>query len=543
MGISLGWVVFLAAGVTAAPPADKTAAQITYTVKFIEANGVAWREAVFTRLKPVARQGAATVWTLPERDCIQLTDRIMESPTGKVLHTPRVVAFAGVPATIRVRENRTFVTQVAWNGEDAAPRGMPQEMRVGWHTTLVGRKLDQGILVKMVFEDTNVRAVHKVSLNSACAIGTAKFEQARTEAAACNGETASSCPFAHEVNALECGSSCCDAKNAVPEKAIQKVSAVCTAVEPRECDSVERLAMNLDPHELAASMLCFKTKSEPAQHALHSPTDLNIAPVAGRYVCGTWLVSEARENTVDLPEIANQEVLGEWLIPNGECLLVSFGPYTVADKDGKAVVRERLAIVEAEETNAVAMNSGFRFNFTPAPPFATVPHPAPAPVAPMPAPAPLPGPPVAIDPSTTAPASNLPRLSNKLPTPAAPSRSMPQGVHADGSKANLPPLPDDEMDESTESESGEALPSPQTKKTRKLKKEPATDAGTTKASYAPRPSSTVFLPSVFLPGASVGFQFLLPIRPLSIRLPFNQRLEIEIFGRVVPDTRATNVAK
>ena len=55
--------------------------------------------------------------------------------------------------------------------------------------------------------------------------------------------------------------------------------------------------------------------------------------------------------------------------------------------------------------------------------------------------------------------------------------------------------------------------------------------------------SNSIAPSVFLPGASVGFQFLLPLKPLSLRLPFNQRLEIEIFGRVVPDTRAADSDK
>jgi hypothetical protein len=132
----------------------------------------------------------------------------------------------------------------------------------------------------------------------------------------------------------------------------------------------------------------------------------------------------------------------------------------------------------------------------------------------------------------------------KLPTPATPSRSFPQGIHTDGSKAKLPPLPDDEMEnDPSESESAEPLPSPQTKKPRNPKPKPASDAATTKAVFTPPRSSTVFLPSVFLPGASVGFQFLLPIRPLSIRLPFNQRLEIEIFGRVVPDTRVSAGAK
>jgi hypothetical protein len=129
-----------------------------------------------------------------------------------------------------------------------------------------------------------------------------------------------------------------------------------------------------------------------------------------------------------------------------------------------------------------------------------------------------------------------------MPMPAVPDRSFPQGIHTDGSKAKLPPLPEDEMDDdSSDSESSEPLPSPQTKKPRKPK--PAGDAGTTKATFVQPRSSTVFLPSVFLPGASVGFQFLMPLKPLSLKLPFNQRLEIEIFGRVVPDTRAAESDK
>ena len=128
--------------------------------------------------------------------------------------------------------------------------------------------------------------------------------------------------------------------------------------------------------------------------------------------------------------------------------------------------------------------------------------------------------------------------------PAVPSRSFPQGVHVDGSKAKLPPLPEDEMDDDSaesESESAEPRPSPQTKQPRKAK--PTADESTTKASFVRPKSPTIILPSVFLPGSSVGFQFLLPITPLSIKLPFNQRLVIEIFGRVVPDTRVVETAK
>ena len=74
--------------------------------------------------------------------------------------------------------------------------------------------------------------------------------------------------------------------------------------------------------------------------------------------------------------------------------------------------------------------------------------------------------------------------------PAVPSRSIPEGIHVDGSKAKLPPLPDDEMDDdSAESESAEPRPSPQTKKPRKAEPTPA-DEGTTKASLSPDPNDT-----------------------------------------------------
>jgi hypothetical protein len=117
--------------------------------------------------------------------------------------------------------------------------------------------------------------------------------------------------------------------------------------------------------------------------------------------------------------------------------------------------------------------------------------------------------------------------------PMMPSRTFPQGIHADGKPADLPPLPADEAEDDSPSESSEPMPSPQTKKPHRAP--PATDSGATKAEYTRPRSSTVFLPSLFMPTPSVGFQFLLPIKPLSFKLPFGQRLELEIYGRVVRD--------
>jgi hypothetical protein len=427
MGVALLWVTFALAGVAADSPAERGQVQISYGVRMVDTEGVGWREAVFSRLKPVTRQGAATVWTLPQDAMSALLNEVTKNATGTITQAPRVTAFNGAHATIQCRGNRQLVTQASWTGGQQSPQAMPEDVRIGWHTTLVGRKLDQGILVKMVFEDTEIRAVHSV-----------KFHR---EAA---GEIAPS----FKVN---------------------------------EAELIE------------ADIAWFESGCK----------DRGVQKVA-----------------LEVPEIGSQEVLGEWLIPNGEGLLVSFGAYTVADKNGKAVVKERLAIVEAGEAcNSSAVHQA------------------------IPEPSATYGPPISIPrlspPSVYVPppAPVEPIASVPMAVPSVPSRSIPQGVHADGRPADLPPIPADETEEDkSASESAEPRPSPQTKKPHPPK--PAADSAATKTAYAAAKSPTVFLPSLFLARPSVGFQFLLPLKPLSLRLPFSQRLEIEIYGRIVPEPQA-----
>jgi hypothetical protein len=449
MKFALGWIVCALAGVGAAPQVESSAAQIAYTVRVVEAEGVCWREAVFTRLKPVTRQGAATVWTVTRDTTDRLLAEVLKNPTARILQAPRVTTFAGVPASISSRRNQQLVTLANWDGDEARPDGGSEAVRVGWHTTMVGRKLDQGILVKLVLEDTEIRAIHCVKLK-------------RT------GEPTCSSPA--------------QSKGSEPQVFIGSGKAA----------------------DLTA--ICYGL-GDPA---------CTEGPCTEKQACCSLAGSgvkdqEVQQAAIEIPEIGSQEVLGEWLIPRGEFLLVSLGAHTIADRNGKAVVKERLAIIGAEEISlptAVHPQSG-----------ATSAVPAAVPALPR-------------LPFLPAPISKSP-----LPAPAVPSRSMPQGYHGDGTPAELPPLPNDEADlDSSESGSSEPKPSPQTKKPKAEKT--AVDPGANKASFTPPRSPAVFLPSVFLARPSVGFQFLLPLSPLSLKLPFNQRLEIEIYGRMVPETDA-----
>jgi hypothetical protein len=144
-----------------------------------------------------------------------------------------------------------------------------------------------------------------------------------------------------------------------------------------------------------------------------------------------------------VPEVARGEVTGEWLIPNEGVLVVSLGVRTVPEKDGKAGVRERLALLEAkliDTPQAAQSHAGLRplvegfgeldrwvnTASTPIPAvFSAIPWPT-------------------------------------MPTPAVPSRSLPQSLDAQGMLVGLPPLPyENHVPPTTMPDSSEPCATPQ----------------------------------------------------------------------------------
>jgi hypothetical protein len=469
MGVALGWVLLALAQTAAMPPAGRPADEmITYQVRYVEADGIGWREGVFNRLKPVARQGAATIWTVSADAKNRILAQVKSQHDGHITQAPRVTAFRDAVATIHSRSNKAIVTQVAWTG--AEPKAS-ENVRVGWHTTMVGRKLDQGVLVRIVLEDTEIRSIHHVNLPVASDM---------------------MCPDLIKANAIVPANVFIGQGKAAGMVAIAHAWTAKKAAQAKpDADECGDAADNCDESECCAETIV-KTSKDPEVHTI----------------------------SVDVPEIASQEVAGEWLIPNGESLLVSFGAYTVADASGKAVVKERLAIIDAAETAPFAVPDNGRPTMLPT--VTTVP-------------------PIITNPGAIA----VPKLT--LPVPAAPSRSFPQGFHADGKPAELPKLPEDEPDDDAD-ESAEPRPSPQTKKPAKSEGEapksapvpatakPSADASAKQAEFVAPKAQAFNFSNLFIPGAGAGLQFLMPIKPFSVKLPFNQRLQIEVLGRVVPDT-------
>jgi hypothetical protein len=516
MGMALGWMALALAAVAGAPDGGRGGVQIKYNVRIVEAEGIEWRQGVMTRMTPVTRQGAATVWTAPRdvEKALLRSDRI--SKQGG-MNASNIVASSGSPIHIRTRDDRQIVTQAAWNGEGGSIATRPERLGVGSATTMTGRKLDQGILVQVVFKDSKVVAVHRVSVDGP------KTHSASSDPATKAASYALACAGVSNCQEDEGKSSTADvgsSKEPAPMQTQYPWSDL--AAQPGSDPAVRPGIPNVNQKRIPLGKKAAKLNRKLAKKRgvefmvveASAPTPAAECPEATDSAC--CCAAEAQKVAIEVPEIDSQEIAGEWLIPNDGILLVSFGPHTMAGKDGKAVIRERLAIIMAEES--------------PAPPSYYV--------RPMAVSA------AAAWPKPEAPSTSIP---TPMPVPAAPappmpSRSIPQGYHKDGKAAELPPLPAEEADD--DDDSSEARPSPQTRKPRPTDPEPAVKP---EAKPKPKPSGDTAarkaqfsieeipaIPAMFRSAPSIGLQFLLPIKPVKVRLPFDRRLEIVIYGRIVP---------
>jgi hypothetical protein len=152
---------------------------------------------------------------------------------------------------------------------------------------------------------------------------------------------------------------------------------------------------------------------------------------------------------VQVPEYAQAQAAGEWLIPNEGVLLVSLGAHTVADAKGKAVVRERVALVSARAVEGKPAE----LTATPRLPSFDVSFPILKPDFPW-----------ANTQLATARAralANAPAIP--MPAPAVPSRSLPLGVSVNGVPVPLPPLPVEHTPPTALPDSSEPCATPQSK--------------------------------------------------------------------------------
>lgn len=375
---------------------------IQYRVKLLEMDGLKWRESIYMRLQPVARQGACTVWTAKQELVKPLLDQ-----ASRVLMSPQVMADPDSVAAYSHRTTRKVASQLNRHADGPVDHAVAvayttehEDLREGCQFTMSGRKLDQGMLIKMVVEETRIAAVHQVKL---------------------------------------------------------------TEFVPKKDGQDERTVL--------------------------SPK-------------------------LDVPEVVKGTIEGEWLIPNGGVLVASLGANTLDDGHGKAVVRERLMLVEAapvpmRTTADVTQALGRGFTFI---------APARATSIPMPA---LPG-----------------------RVPATPSRSLPLARTADGTPVPLPPLPEAQVPPTSIPGTSEPCATPQTAPQPKSNQDgvavpPVKDQEETKSvdldshrvGYQPEPSGS----DVSGPAAARGVWSTL--KPYLLRLPVGPGIDIEFSATVKPSIK------
>lgn len=216
----------------------------------------------------------------------------------------------------------------------------------------------------------------------------------------------------------------------------------------------------------------------------------------------------------EVPEIDRGQVHGEWLIPADGLLVVSVGAHTMADEDGKAILRERVAVIEAEP---MAANPRLRGS--------------PRVEIPMPADPVMRRIVVRLSPSELVQRAHLEGSSAPgiLPAPIPPSRSLPL-VESDEPMV-LPPLPDEQVKTSSfEQESTEPRPSPQSPHVAvRLKVDPfartaayTEPEGCDEGCCASKPDS-----------AATGWTSATP-QTGTIRIPLGKSLAVEIRATVTP---------
>jgi hypothetical protein len=89
------------------PASNSTTDTLGHRVRVVEMQGLAWRARLHPHLRPVARQGAATVWLLPENEASAL-----DGEASHALYTPKPRTGREIPAESRTRLRVPYVAHL-----------------------------------------------------------------------------------------------------------------------------------------------------------------------------------------------------------------------------------------------------------------------------------------------------------------------------------------------------------------------------------------------------------------------------------------------
>jgi hypothetical protein len=154
-----------------AVPTSAPTRMILYQTGFLKMNGTEWQQALEPKLRPVRKDPSMRVWTAPAEVLAEL-----KKWSGGVVVAPKVSTFEDGAATIMDSRKVKYVRSVKWNlgAEDKSIAAQPivAEINDGSSLTMVGRAVDQGVLVRMKIEDTRINALSPITVPATTHDGT-----------------------------------------------------------------------------------------------------------------------------------------------------------------------------------------------------------------------------------------------------------------------------------------------------------------------------------------------------------------------------------
>ena len=224
MGLALGLIAIALAGLQAHRRRNER--MVRSSTRFASWRQTAWAgvRASSPGLTPVSRQGAATIWTAPpscEAEAPRKRDQRFRLDGWRARSCPG----DRPPVHFAIRKNQQLVTQVAWNGDDRPEMAKSETVRTGPVGTMTGRQIDQGVLVQLVLEDTEVRAVHRVTLAGAeahnCQATPSAAAMVKPQAFIGQGKAAGLTAYAYQIQDSQAGGCCSSATCGTETKAVK----------------------------------------------------------------------------------------------------------------------------------------------------------------------------------------------------------------------------------------------------------------------------------------------------------------------------------
>ena len=169
MGVVTGLLALAVCGADPVPasPVVEPGHEITCQVEMMTVDGLDWRSAAYSRMKPASRQGSATIWTADR----SIKAALEASSNGKSIKAPKVSLFNDSTGTINSDKVQKYISHCD-RISDGPINGASQlafrpeigTIREGFSTQFAAHRFDQGVMAKVKISESHIGALHTFQL-------------------------------------------------------------------------------------------------------------------------------------------------------------------------------------------------------------------------------------------------------------------------------------------------------------------------------------------------------------------------------------------